>query len=444
MREIDVVYLYENIARELDVACAVTAILRDRYRRHVEIAQWPQNVPRLYGKAVPRVVILPFCYFEHSFDCLLEWRKAAFLNLSWEQIFYPGNVRAKTPRGRFAVSHVLHHAWSRQYARFASAQGIPDHHIVVNGQPAYTLYDEPYRRYFVPRHELALRHGLDPAKRWIFFPENYNWAFYSDQMLRFFLAAGQSPEDVEQMRRFCADSFAQVMRWFAALAATGTVEAIIRPRPSTPAEQFRKAVADVVGPLPRHMHINQAETVREWIMASDVVMSSHSTSLIEAVVAGSRAYMVAPFPIPPPLHQEWHDLVPRITTEEEFLAVCLQNRESGEQRALQEWARSTFMSTGDAIENLAAYIDQLAAGATVRPPIPPRLVATAQGDWRRVPKWVWYVFRRLRARYRRFVPLPANRSQVKEFVSADDINARIDRWREVLASAPTRAREGSV
>lgn len=439
-RPTEVVYLYENVARELDVACAVSAILRDRHGIHAHIVQWPQNVPTLYGRVgTPAAVVLPFCYFEHSFDCLLEWREAAFINLSWEQLFYGGNVKAKTPRGRFATGHVLHHAWSEGYAGFLRDQGVSDAHIFVNGQPAYGLYDEPYRRYFVDRAELATRHGLDTTKRWVFFPENYNWAFYSEEMIQFFLRAGQSPRDVQEMRDFCANSFRQVMQWFVTLARTGEAEVIVRPRPSTPLSQFRAAVEQVVGALPPSMHVLQDETVREWIMASDITLSSHSTSLIEAAVAGRPACMVVPFEVPAALGQDWHRLVPHLRTEAELLDACV-GRVVQPDTALTGWARSTFMAHGDAIGNLAAYIAGVATGRVVRAPIPSRHAVTAQGAWPRVPKPVWYVFRRARAYFRHVVPL-APVTTLREFVSADEIGARVERWRGVLrgpSASPTQ------
>ncbi len=49
MLDIDVVYLYENVAREMDVACAVTALLRQRHGVSVRIVQWPQTVPTFTG-----------------------------------------------------------------------------------------------------------------------------------------------------------------------------------------------------------------------------------------------------------------------------------------------------------------------------------------------------------------------------------------------------------
>jgi surface carbohydrate biosynthesis protein len=432
MQHVDIVYLYESIAREMDVACVVTAILRERYGVSVKIAQWPQSVPRLYGRVSPRVVVLPFCYFEHSFDCLLEWRHATFVNLTWEQLFYRGNVRAKTPRGDFAVNHVLHHAWSDAYADFARAGGIPDEHLFVNGQPAYTLYDEPYRDYFVQRDELAARHRLDPAKRWVFFPENYNWAFYSPAALKAFVTRGQSAAEIDEMRAFCTRSFEVVMRWFAELARTGAVEVIVRPRPATALADFRAAVERVVPGVPDAMHLIQAETVREWIMASDVVLSSHSTSLIEAAVARRPAYMVTPFPVPETLTQEWHTLVPRLENYDDVRSAALGRRDAAEQAGLATWARTRFMSRGDSIENLAAYLAAVVAGDRPRPPVPSRLRATAQGDIYVVPKWVWFLFRRMRARFRRMVPDTSDLTVLREYLAPAEIDRRVDRWARLL------------
>jgi surface carbohydrate biosynthesis protein len=435
MRDIDVVYLYENVARELDVACAVTALLRQRHGLSVHIVQWPQSVATLYGRITPRAVVLPFCYFEHSFDCLLEWRQATFVNLSWEQLFYRGNVQRKTPRGTFATQHVLHHAWSEGYADFARRQSIPDKYIYVNGQPAYALYDEPYRRYFAPRSLLASRHALDGSKPWVFFPENYNWAFYGDFMLDAFLRAGQTVAEVQEMRTFCAESFREVMQWFGRLAQTGTVELIVRPRPSTPLNDFRAAVEEVLPDIPGSMHIIQEETVREWIMASDVVLSSHSTSLIEAAVAGRPAYMVAPFEIPASLRQEWHALVPRLETEQELVRATLMASPGRQHAGLERWSRATFMAKGDAIQNLADYIAQVVKGKVERPPVPSRLCATAQGDRLQVPKWIWFVFRRLRARFRRIVRSRPDATRFREIVGAEEIDRRVARWEGLLADA---------
>src|SRR5258708_4413088 len=114
MKHIDVLFLYEHVARELDVACAVKYYLQKRYGLCVEIVQQPFAVPEAIRTLEPALVVLPFCYsasLKH-YPFLLDWRNRVFVNAMWEQLYYPGNRAAKIPRGEFETQHVLHHAWS--------------------------------------------------------------------------------------------------------------------------------------------------------------------------------------------------------------------------------------------------------------------------------------------------------------------------------------------
>ncbi len=428
MRQVDIVYLYEHVSRELDVACAVTARLRKDFGLSVEIVHWPQG----FGEAVvaiqPRLVILPFCYGERSYTNLLHfWNNVIFFNLTWEQLFYPGNQKAKTPRGDFAVEHVIHHAWSDAYAEFLGAQGIPAEHIVRNGQPAYTLYDEPYRRYFTTRETLASRYILDPQKRWIFFPENYNWAFYSDATLARFLAGGQSLAEINEMRDFCNRSLNKALNWCQAATLDGKVEIILRPRPSTPLAKFREAAQRSVPDLPSNLHILDNESVREWILASDVVVSSHSTSLIEAAIARKRIHILEPLPMPASLKAEWHSCVPRIKTEDAFLSMCQREAAGTDDHALESWARQRLMSNGDAIKNLATYMNRLVSGEVARP------AAYLNRDFltpakRILPKRLWALYRQKEWQSKPIPPI-----YVKEVLTPIEMEERIARWEGILA-----------
>ena len=184
MRRVDVALLFENAPREIEIACALKYILARRHGLTMEILQQNNARHRIVRDIKPTVVVLPYCYHERSNNrFLVGWHDATFFNLTWEQLFYPGNAAAKTPRGEFAVRHVIHNAWSEAYADVLRAQGVPEQNIFVSGNPAYTLYDEPYRRYYKSRATLASENGLDAQRRWVYFPENYNWAFYGPAML---------------------------------------------------------------------------------------------------------------------------------------------------------------------------------------------------------------------------------------------------------------------
>jgi surface carbohydrate biosynthesis protein len=434
VREVDIVYLYEHAARELDVACAVAARLRKDHSIHVEIVHWPTGFPQAVTRIRPRLVILPYCYTESSYEALLAyWREARFFNLTWEQLFYPGNQRAKTPRGEFALNSVIHHAWSEYYADFLKTSGLAEDRIFLNGNPAYTLYDAPYRAYFCSRTKMAESYHLDPSRGWIFFPENYNWAFYSEKTIRQFIESGQAPSDIHAMREYCERSLQEVIHWLADAACDDQFEVILRPRPSTTLNEFRLVVEKILGKLPPHLHIIQEGSVREWILVSDLVFSSHSTSLIEGAVAAKPVFMVEPYEIPAVLKANWHERLPHVQGKSQFLETCLRNSHPVDDR-LARWARDTLMSRGDSITNLADFIVSFLNEMTEVPPVPAREIATPGLRWI-PPAWMWSVYRRLKQGARYSTTSGIEPGFVKDIVEPQVIKDNIQKWTHLLNQA---------
>jgi surface carbohydrate biosynthesis protein len=425
MREVDIVYLYEHASRELDVACAAAAILEKEHGLSVEIVQWPVGFSRIVHKLRPtRLVVFPFFYEEKEFKVLLEfWNHVKYFNLTWEQLFYAGNKRAKTPRGDLTVKNVLHHSWSSYYTDFLISSGIPAGHIFTNGQPAYTLYEAPYKQYFMSREELASKYKLDPSKRWIFFPENYNWAFYTQARLDLFIRNGQAREDVYAMKEYCDISFSKVLHWFQKMLSDHKdVELIVRPRPSMPMAEFQHALDQVLGVSVDRLHVIQEESVREWILASDIVISSHSTSLIEASIAGKAAYMLEPIPMPEALKVEWQDLLHHITTFEDLNDRCGKHEIIKDSR-LEDWARGTLMANGDSILNLTKLLADLCASER-------KSANISQVPLRKSFQYllVWSVFSRLHRWYLYWRTGGIEAVFVKDMISASHIRERIKKW----------------
>jgi surface carbohydrate biosynthesis protein len=444
VQDIDILYMYEHVARELDVACAVKCIAEQHYDIRIELVQYPYGLPQAFGKFRPLVVVVPFFYDEPRptyFSCLLEWRKSVYLNLAWEQLLYEGNRGAKTPRGELACNHVIHQAWSDSFADYLQEQGIPEEHIFVNGNLVYTLYEEPYRQGFEQRIDLALKYQLDSTKRWIFFPENYNWAFYPKGKLESFIQQGLDRDEVFALKSFCRLSLEEVIKWCSAVASHGNVEFIVRPRPSTPLNDFRAVVRQIIPAIPDRLHFIKEGSVREWIMASDIVISSYSTSLIEAAIAGRTTYMLEPYPILESLCMDWHDLVTHIKTQSEFENACLNRLEIEEDNRLGTWARTTMMAQGDSIWNLVDFLDRICRGEIRCPPFPTRKSATPPGrSW--APTWLLFEYRRICwKRKRRHAATQISHSYEKDVLSHIEIERGINKWRQVLAGYDARKRD---
>lgn len=293
-------------------------------------------------------------------------RAASFFNLSWEQLYYGAYVQFKAPRDPFAKEQVIHHAWGDFFKQYLVNFGVPEHRVRVNGNPAYGLFEEPYRRRFKGREELAGAAGLDPRKRWVFFPKNYRWAFYGENDLEGMIARGMPRDDAYGMQTFCADSLVQTLLWLIAAARDGSAEIILRPRPTSDVETF-DSILRMLTPnrrVPRGLHVIKTGSVREWLMASDVACSSYSTTMIEAAVAGKPAYFLEPLAIPTPLQAPWHARVPRIHTQSQFVKTAVtRTPDPSAIAALGQWARSEMLGHGDPIAGLAGIIGGLCPAA---------------------------------------------------------------------------------
>ncbi|MBC8496524.1 MAG: hypothetical protein H8D37_02570 [Chloroflexi bacterium] len=372
MKSVDIVYFVEHIARELDVACAVEAILEMNSDISVKIASITHGFEDVLDGYQPRVVALPYCVAVHEagLDKLVaRWPQAQYINLSYEQVLGRAQKNLNSPKDAFAREYVMHHAWGDFFAQYLQANGVPEAHIMVNGNPSYALYREPYKAYYGnQRHELAQQFGLDPEKRWVFIPENYGWAFFRDHMVRARIRRGFDPEHAYQYRDFARQSLHAATQWWRDAAQIDSVELIIRPRPAIPAESFVETVREMAGDVPEQLHFIKHGTVREWILASDVIISNFSTTLLEAAVAQKPVYMLVPYAFPDFLYAEWYELTDKIDTGDAFADVITQPALPENWKKLEGWAVNAMISRGDAISGLADILASLVRGELSVPP----------------------------------------------------------------------------
>ena len=364
----DIVLFVEHVARELDIACAIKHLAGKRQGLSVELSSIVSDRKRALTRYDPGVVALPFCWGTSSvpiWDILMAWPDAVFVNLAYEQIFRRHQRKFKVPKGVFARQHVLHHAWGDFHAEFLRKNGVPSDNVFVNGNPTYALYREPYVSYFASKSDLAKRFGLDFEKRWVFIPENYGAAFGGDKAVRSPVVGGRSEAD--SVYQFVVDSLREAVGWWTGAAELGSAELIVRPRPTTPSSRLAQLCRDEAGQVPRNLHIIKEGSVREWILASDIVASSYSTTLIEASIAGKPNFMLAPVPFPDTMHAEWYDLVPNIESQSDFLEVVAAPASPTNSQPLRLWAERLMLSNGDPISGLVDYLAALCRGDRAAP-----------------------------------------------------------------------------
>jgi hypothetical protein len=177
---------------------------------------------------------------------------------------------------------------------------------------------------------------------------------------------GADRTELTGMRDFARDSLVYLLKWCNAAAGDKGLEIIFRPKPVTMLTEMEDFYKQHVNETrAAGLRFIKGESVREWILASGAVISSFSTTLIEAAVAGKPAYMVEPLPLTESFEADWYEYVPRIHNAAEFQVACREKSSPMPDR-LNTWAQGEMLSNGDPISGLTNYLYQL----TQKPPAP--------------------------------------------------------------------------
>jgi glycosyltransferase involved in cell wall biosynthesis len=363
----DVLYLVEHVARELDIACIIRHQLAREHGIETAVASTYFDLHATISRFRPRVVVTPFFYFadDPNIHYLLRGNPGArFVNLAFEQLLSRGNLAFKRPRDTVARRHVLHLANGPLFRDYLCEHDVSPANIRCVGSLPLSLYRPPYQRQAEGhRGVLAQRFGLDSGKPWVFFPENFSAAFMTDAELEYRIRKGYPRGEAYAYRQFVGRALRTIVPWCWGAARRANVELILRPRPATAREQLLRVCQEIAGdPPPRNLHCIKEGSVRQWNLASDMVMSSYSSTLVEAAVAGKPAYLILPEPMPPSMETDWLAHAPRIESQDALQALVSDPSQAQPADRLARWAAEHLGGSGDPIASAADAIHAACLG----------------------------------------------------------------------------------
>lgn len=418
------IWFVEHVARELDLAClGKTLIEKARADVSVEIHHVYRDMDLALRGPAPDIVILPFFYRSSDTaitDYVRRWPNAIFFTLAFEQLLSPASAKTRIPSDDYTRQGVFHLAWGGFFRDFLMKGGVKSENIVVTGNPIYALYREPYSRFYPDKKTLAKAHGLDADKPWILFPEDQKYAFFADYHIRALVRIGADGKELEGLRDYSIRFLAELMRWCSHAAEKGYC-VIVRPRPAVPQEALENFAKQYVPDLHSSIRFIKEGSARDWILNSDAVFSTYSTTLIEAAVAGKNILSPQPFESPAGYATEWHSLVPKLKSHDEFDQALRELQSRDQAKELRSWAEKTMLPQGDPIRVLIDQILKWVDGAdqeiVSNRPRPVRKPMTLRG-------WV----NRLRGTDRPF----SSRHHEADDYSPEAISERLRRWETTL------------
>jgi hypothetical protein len=359
-----------------------------------------------------------------------RWRNFKVVNLAYEQLLSDGNKSFKYPRDKMARNEALHFAVGDDFREYLESHGVGRPNLEMVGSLACGVCRAPYREYFARNRSLFTdKHGLDAKRPWIFFPENFGAAFYSEREIRRRIRQGM---DAASLHEYCENlrrAMLELTSWCQRAAIETEAEVILRPRPATPLKLLAGAVESNLGrKLAPRFHIIKDKSVRDWILASDFTVSNYSSSLVEAAVADKPTALLLPFSLPASMHCEWHEHTTQIASCDEFLALA--RNPLAASASLKQWAEGNLLGYGDPIANAAETIASVVDGRRTLPRVTP------PGTVRRMSEWLRRHFRAHKKRLRTSAVKPGGKGI--DFFEGDrfddaDVAARTDAWNAVLS-----------
>ena len=391
---VDILWFIEHDARELDVACCIKAWHDLHNGLSITILPiYSDNFNQLVSNYAPRVIAVQSANFPDApeqpiYTLRKIFPNAVFLNLAFEQFLNRINLAFRAPQSQFEREIVIHHAWGKFFQDYLISHGVNPKNIRLNGHPAYGLYRPPYHQILPSKEQLAAQFGLNQDKRWIFFPENYWWAFVSDQRANAYIRQGMSANIVRKRRQHDTKSVKRVIQWIDTVVRKhATLQFIIRPRPAIKTDDYIQKYVDVMGAIPDNILITQDLSVREWVTTSDMVISSVSTVLLESAVLKKSAYILEPYTLLDVSYSDWFEHFPHLHSAEAFESACLSPEMNPKHQQAQAYVEASAFYNPDPLLGLANLLSDMISAQPqhqqpLTPPPPPHKKPTFRNQFR--------------------------------------------------------------
>lgn len=319
-KEVDVIFFVEHKDRELESIKLIAEKLKAQGKSSLILSVY-FHVHYLYLYRA-KTFVFPYLINQNDWPASFVYKmygdSASYINMNWEQLLSKVNEEYKKPQDDFVKRKVKHIAWDKYFRDYLVKYGVNEDNITITGNPAneilFNLLDKKYEW----RVKLADEFKLDTNKKWLFMPMNYGWAFSNDSLINAKIKKGYPEKIAWEYRKYSQKCLKQFIYFIEKVSKEYDYEIIIRPHPSITEDDYKKVFNETIGYIPKNIYLNKAHSIREWIIVSDIVGSSWSTSVWDAYNIGKSVFLFTPFQRPEWLEVWWNNDIQNIKNFKEF------------------------------------------------------------------------------------------------------------------------------
>lgn len=307
MQNVDFLFEYEVKNRELDSVCLLGAYLENKGYSVAYVNSW-QSLETLPPKYDAKVMVISACYDDGTYNYFTSHAESfdKVVNLQWEQVLVNSETTGKKDSSwnysgtALRTRHICWGAENQQY--LMEKFHISPEYLRVCGYLPLDFYRSELKSLSIDRQTLFTENGLDPEKKTLLFISSFSLCGLPQSEE----PKGESSE-IAEIKACSYESQQEIVEWFVRLAkAHPELQIVYRPHP---AETSNPKLLALAKEYP-NFHVISRESIRNWIMACDVLCNWQSTSMIELFASGKQVHLLRPVAIPflyeMPIFQEGH------------------------------------------------------------------------------------------------------------------------------------------
>ena len=292
---LDYLILYEHIVREYDSLMLLKAEL-ERRGRTVEIRQLLDRKKLKYFTWKKPEVLVASCMYDneginsHVYNNVGICQKV--VNLHWEQML--SDTQEEEPWFNFNgnAKKCLHTCWGESTRQRLIAHGVPEKNAVVTGAVMMDFLRPQFDGFFKNKADLCAEFGLDPDKKLMLYISSFGYASMDEKEVK--ELSDMAGTDFTAFAATNRRSMATTLEWFDQyLASHPDVELVYRRHPS----EWNCPELLALAEKHSNFHIIFEYSVKQWIVAADVIGIWMSTALAEVYFAGKSCLILRPSPI---------------------------------------------------------------------------------------------------------------------------------------------------
>lgn len=247
----------------------------------------------------------------HKWEQLLV--EYSFLQLeSKNEVWYNDFLKNKVP---FLT-------WNQDFKNYLVSLGINDKNIFTTGNIATNLLNIMSKSSDEYKTKLTKEFNIDRNKKIIFIPITLEYVFTPESfIIKKYQHSEEKTRVLLDVRNYYIKSFEAILKFMKALLKDEKNYIVFRPHPGESEEMYSKIFQEN-SILTNNIIVTKEYTIREWILTSDVIISTYSSTVWDAYCIGKKACFLSPFDPPKEMRADWFNIpthIKNISDYHEFL-----------------------------------------------------------------------------------------------------------------------------